>query len=548
MNALRGTFLSILCLLPLSGYSTQADFEQGQQWLKQRLDQRHQQNQQHLQKQSPQAARNLILFLGDGMSVTTLTAARIFEGQQRGESGEENQLYFENFPYSSLVKTYNTNQQTADSAGTMSAITTGVKTRAGLIAVGPEQDRAICAGSRQYHQQTLLQWASQQGYATGIVTSARITHATPAAAYAHSPERDWEADSDLTAEAQQHGCKDIAWQLINKAYDKERGVDIVLGGGKANFTKASWYTRLFTQYLSVPFYALPDFLKSGGKRYDTDLIQQWQQRFPNGHYLENRQQLAQFSQSSQQTGPVLGLFANSHLPYQYDSQKKGNESQQPTLEQMTQTAVNYLAQRVQQQDLTGYVLIVEGARIDHAHHLGNAYRALDETVAMAKAVKTADQLSDDKSLIIVTADHSHTLSMAGYPQRGNAILGFVDNNGQTLALDNHPYTTLGYANGFGAHPLHDDDHTHKSKHDHTQRQPGRVLWNDAKEVPANPEEADFYQAALAGSYYETHSSDDVALHAKGPGAQFFHGLIDQHEIYHRIRRALHPALSKQQER
>ncbi|UTW47816.1 alkaline phosphatase [Bacterioplanoides sp. SCSIO 12839] len=538
MNALHGTFLSTLLLSAMTN-AAQPDFEQGQQWLKQRLEQRQQQNQQQAQKQSPETARNLILFLGDGMSVTTLTAARIFEGQQRGEPGEENQLYFENFPYSALVKTYNTNQQTADSAGTMSAITTGVKTRAGVIAIGPEQDRAICAGSQQYHQQTLLQWASQQGYATGIVTSARITHATPAAAYAHSPERDWEADSDLTAEAQQHGCKDIAWQLINKAYDKDGGLDIMLGGGKTNFTQASWYTRLFTQYLSVPFYVLPDFLKSGGKRYDADLIQQWQQQFPNGHYLENHQQLTQFSQSAQQAGPVLGLFANSHLPYQYDSQKSGNESQYPPLQQMTQAAQTYLQRRVKQDNLKGYLLIVEGARIDHAHHLGNAYRALDETVAMAESVKIADQLSGNQTLIIVTADHSHTLSMAGYPQRGNAILGFVDNNGQTLALDNHPYTTLGYANGFGAHPMHEDDHT--------QRKPGRVLWKDAKEVPANPEDADFYQAALAGSYYETHGSDDVALHAKGPGAQYFHGLIDQHEIYHRIRRALHPAFSKQQE-
>src|SRR6185369_14425656 len=67
-------------------------------------------------------AKNVILFLGDGMGVSTLTAARIFEGQKRGESGEENRLSFEEFPYSALSKTYTTNQQTSDSAPTMSAI------------------------------------------------------------------------------------------------------------------------------------------------------------------------------------------------------------------------------------------------------------------------------------------------------------------------------------------------------------------------------------------------------------------------------------------
>src|SRR5262245_32038471 len=69
-------------------------------------------------------AKNVILFIGDGMGVTTLTVSRILEGQLRGESGEENRLSFENFPYSALSKTYSANQQTSDSAPTMSAIIT----------------------------------------------------------------------------------------------------------------------------------------------------------------------------------------------------------------------------------------------------------------------------------------------------------------------------------------------------------------------------------------------------------------------------------------
>src|SRR6185369_2242808 len=80
-------------------------------------------------------AKNVILFIGDGMGVSTTTAARIFEGQQRGESGEENRLRFETFPYSAFSKTYSANQQTSDSAPTMSAIITGVKTDEGVLSV-----------------------------------------------------------------------------------------------------------------------------------------------------------------------------------------------------------------------------------------------------------------------------------------------------------------------------------------------------------------------------------------------------------------------------
>ncbi|CAN0497011.1 unnamed protein product, partial [Phaeothamnion confervicola] len=80
-------------------------------------------------------ARNVILFLGDGMGISTVTAARILEGQQHGMSGEESQLSFEKLPYVALSKTYSANQQTSDSAPTMSAIVTGMKTNDGLISV-----------------------------------------------------------------------------------------------------------------------------------------------------------------------------------------------------------------------------------------------------------------------------------------------------------------------------------------------------------------------------------------------------------------------------
>ena len=146
-------------------------------------------------------AKNVILFIGDGMGVTTVTVARIFDGQSKGMSGEENILPFETFPNVALIKTYASNQMVADSAGTASAISTGVKTRAGVISIGPQAYRRSCEGQLAYPLTTLGELAEQNGKATGIVTTARITHATPAALYAHSAERYWEGDLLLPRDA-----------------------------------------------------------------------------------------------------------------------------------------------------------------------------------------------------------------------------------------------------------------------------------------------------------------------------------------------------------
>jgi len=112
---------------------------------------------------------------------------------------------------------------------------------------------------------------------------------------------------------------------------------------------------------------------------------------------------------------------------------------QPTLALMTRKAVQLL-----QKEPNGFVLFVEGGLIDMAHHETRAKMALDETVELSRAVEDAVQLtSEDDTLIVVTSDHAHTMSMAGYPKRGENILG----TSGTLAKDNVTYTTLSYANG-----------------------------------------------------------------------------------------------------
>ena len=179
-----------------------------------------------------EAPRNAILFIGDGMGVSTVTAARILEGQRLGGPGEEHSLSFERFDNVALVKTYTTDAQVSDSAGTMSAIVTGVKTRSGVLSVGPGLARGDCAGTAAAALPTLAEEAEAAGMRTGIVTTTTVTHATPAALYAHVSNRNWESDADLPAE-HDGTCMDIARQFVEFPFGD--GIDVVLGGGRGAF-------------------------------------------------------------------------------------------------------------------------------------------------------------------------------------------------------------------------------------------------------------------------------------------------------------------------
>ncbi len=239
-------------------------------------------------------AKNVILFLGDGMSLTTVAASRIYEGQQKGGSGEENLLSWERFPATAFSKTYNTDSQTPDSAGTMTAITTGVKTHMGAIGVSAGT-RTDCADSLSKGLLTWLQLADSAGLATGVVSTARLTHATPAATYAHSPERNWENDTDLTEAAKAAGCKDIAQQLLSTSR-YGRGPLVALGGGRGEFTTVEERD--------------PEYDDKVGQRLDgRSLVQEWQESPAQGAYVWNSKQL-----SAAANAPAnLGLIETAHM-------------------------------------------------------------------------------------------------------------------------------------------------------------------------------------------------------------------------------------------
>ena len=144
-------------------------------------------------------------------------------------------------------------------------------------------------------------------------------------------------------------------------------------------------------------------------------------------------------------GQIFGLFEPSHMQYSLDLPKDGKG--EPTITEMTTAAITRLSRNP-----NGFVLMVEGGRVDHGLHAGDAQRALGDAAALDEAIAAAVAMTNpEETLIIVTADHSHTLVMQGYPQRGNPILGLVKEGDKlVLAADGKPYTTLSFANGPGS--------------------------------------------------------------------------------------------------
>ena len=147
----------------------------------------------------------------------------------------------------------------------------------------------------------------------------------------------------------------------------------------------------------------------GGTRNDTDLVEEFVAR--GGKFLASEADLESWGAAER----TLGLFSSSHM--EWEQYRAG--SGQPSLATMTRAALARLAASPR-----GYLLVVEGGRIDHAHHHNQARKAMVETLALEAAVEAALELSSrEDTLVVVTADHSHAVTINGYADRGNNILG-----------------------------------------------------------------------------------------------------------------------------
>ncbi len=433
-------------------------------------------------------AKNVIFFLGDGMGPTAVTATRIYQ------VGEDGKLTMETLPHTARVITYSLDAQTTDSAPSMSAYMTGVKMRnevismsADTIAQPTDSVTNNCGDHNGSAVTTLLEMAKAKGKAVGAVTSTRVTHATPAATYAHICHRDLE--------------NDIAAQLVPEGAGYNHalgdGMDVLFGGGRNNFLPKA----------------------EGGKRTDgRNLITELKAH--DYVYAANKTEFDAIDVAT--TTKALALVSGSHLSYDIDR----DASKEPSLADMTAKAIDILAK-----DNDGYFLMVEGGRIDHALHETMARKALADTVAFDAAIKVAlDKVNLNNTLIVVTADHDHTLTFTGYPKRTGkttdehaGILGVVKNvvSGENESdSDGVPYTNLVFGNG--------------PNRAASARNATPML------VETNTMDKNYKQESGVRLTSETHGGGDVMLMATGAGAAQFKGTFDNTKVFEKIKSAFLP--------
>ncbi|XP_071745444.1 alkaline phosphatase, tissue-nonspecific isozyme-like [Lepeophtheirus salmonis] len=398
-------------------------------------------------------ARNIILFIGDGMGLPTISATRIFKAQSQGSTrgGEESYLSFDKFPHIGLSKVYNVDAQSPDSAATASALYSGIKTNYYCVGL----DNSCKKGSLESHVNesawvtNIMTWSQLANKSTGFVTTSRVSHATPSSLVAHSALRKWECDKAMPDGASEIGAKDITFQMAKRSPGKKARV--ILGG-------------------VVPLGGL-------NKRMLNVVI-------------------------------VLGLFSESHM--EYVSAEKDSNSQ-PSISEMTESALKIL-----QKNPEGFFLMVEGAKIDKGHHEGKANRALMETSAFDDAVLTAlNMTSEEDTLIIVTADHGHSISFGAYEQRGVDVRGPSDT---MKGVDKKSLPILVYANSPGFNKHYDVD------------EEKQIIRKEMKDLKYT--DPDFLNPAAVQSWESTHSAADVPIYARGPWAHFFHSVHEQSYVAH----------------
>nr|XP_048284901.1 intestinal-type alkaline phosphatase 1-like [Myodes glareolus] len=429
------------------------------------------------------SAKNLILFLGDGMGVPTVSATRILKGQEDGHLGPETPLAMDRFPYMALSKTYNVDRQVPDSAGTATAYLCGVKANYMTIGVSAAARVDQCNTTFGNEVISVMYRAKKAGKSVGVVTTTRVQHASPAGTYAHTVNREWYSDGEMPSSAVQEGCKDIATQLISNM-----DIDVILGGGRK---------YMFPKGTPDPEY--PDDASQSGTRLDgQNLVEKWLENHQGGRYVWNREAFIQASQDSAVTH-LMGLFEPTDM--KYDIYR--NTSLDPSLKEMTEAAVRMLSRNPQ-----GFYLFVEGGRIDQGHHAGTAYLALTEAIMFDSAIERATQLtSEQDTMILVTADHSHVFSFGGYTFRGTSIFGLAPQD----AEDGKPYTSILYGNG-----------------------PGYKLSSGERPNVTIEESSDpsYLQQTAVPLSSETHGGEDVAIFARGPQAHLVHGVQEQNYIAH----------------
>jgi len=289
-------------------------------------------------------ARSVIFLVADGMNTGTWTLADYYLQHRSKQRTEWVQLYQQNAVTRALMETCSANSRVTDSAAAASAWSTGVRIDNGAINFAPD-------GSEL---EPIHRRVQQSGRSTGLVTTTRVTHATPAA---------------FAANVKVRGEEDtIARQYL------EREVDVLLGGGEKNFSALT---------------------RADG----VDLKQQYQAA--GYQLLQSRDQL--LNMGEERAKRLLGLFWPSHLPYSIDRNQQPEIAQQvPTLAEMMRRALSTL-----EQNRHGFLLQVEGGRVDHGGHGNDVGAIVHDQLAFDECIAVAREYSQQhpETLVIVTTDH-----------------------------------------------------------------------------------------------------------------------------------------------
>jgi alkaline phosphatase len=429
-------------------------------------------------------ARNAVVVVGDGMGIPVVTAARIHAWGPGGRLAME-------LPNVALVRTFSLDRMVADSAATATALFSGLRVRSGTIGMTPPTRRACSlaersdgspnpnhpCGENAIPMRSLADLAIRAGMAVGVVTTSRVTHATAAAFYAHVDERGDEPQ--------------IARQLVDIG-----DLSFVAGGGRRFFV---------------------------GRDDDRDLLTELTER----GYTVVLTGGALRRVVSERAERIVALLDDDHLPFEAE-RAASLSGKVPDIAELTDLAIRHLSRHP-----GGYLLLVEGGRIDHALHGNVARVALEETLALDASVAGARARTGDDTLILVTADHGHPLALVGYALVDDPVLGLArsaegpeardaDGDGKpdfARALDGKGMTTLLFANG----PGHGDDGAARE---------------DPIELGEGVEGPRYRQESGVPLRYSTHEGSDVMASAVGPGSESVRGFLDQTDLFRIVRAAL----------
>lgn len=471
-------------------------------------------------------AKNLILFIGDGMTVANRTAARLLTGGMR-EGKYLGHLNFDDFPYTALIGTSSVDSIATDSANSMSAYTTGHKGSVNALGVYAAKSIDPLDHPKVETLGELVKRLTRKS--VGVVTDAEVEDATPAGMFVHTRQR--------------RGYVSIVDQFLAS------GVDVLMGGGSTSFLPKS-------APLLLPL--------ADGDRYkrrsdERDVIAEFAQR---GYATARTAGELATAAAAPGTRRLLGLFHEGNLDGALDRHLLGQGTvaqfpEQPDLTQMTRDAL-----RVLSRNPDGFVLLVEAGLIDKFSHRLDGERSVWDTILLSNAVKVARDWAAPRgdTLIIVTPDHTHPMSLVGTIDENVAADEAREQVGTYAKAkfpsyppagpDGYPDQVLATRHldiVYGAHP--DYYETYSPKLD-GPFEPTACAQADPKDAArclaygANPRYAEAPRAQLMPGNLPkadgsgVHAVDDGVLSASGPGAEQFHGFMDNTEVFKAMVRAL----------